>query len=132
MLVDCWSYTEKLEAYGGRSQSLDGLLEEFLGLDTLDEGNIGTDRSSSLEAADSLVHTENLSRVRACDDDNVAPGDGITGLDRSADASDELLSRDNLLAEQMAAALGLDLRKCYSRNVFKFGCCGEARTWSSM
>jgi len=106
----------------------DGRSEEFFGLNTLNEAYIGTSIGRKFQTGNSFFHAQNLSRVRTTDDnlrwellsdgsigsvndtyEVRATRDRVTSNDGRADARQELLARNNLLAHQMAASFGLDL-----------------------
>jgi hypothetical protein len=93
-----------------RRKLRNGLAEELLGLHALDKADVRARRRRELEAVDGLVHAVHLRRVRAADDHKVgAARDLVARDDGGADAGDELLAGHDLFAEEVAAALGLDL-----------------------
>jgi hypothetical protein len=84
--------------------------EKLFRLDALNEAHISANVGSEFQSCHGLLHAKDLSGVCASDDNKVRSSwDGIAGYDGSTDAGEELFARHNLLAHQVAAALGLDL-----------------------
>lgn len=110
-------------------KSSDGGFKEILGLDALDEADVGTSVSSQLQPRNSLIHSEHLRRICSANDDlsrsistNIqlrhvrettykigTSRNRITSKDGGSDARQELLPGNNLLAHQVTTALSLDL-----------------------
>lgn len=97
-----------VEQQGPGSEVLDGLGSLLLALEALEQTDIGTEITGGAETLDALVVAKRLEGVGAGNQNKVGAHADAGGVG-SADAGVVLLTGDDLLAREMAAALGQDL-----------------------